>query len=251
MLELCNEFKISFDNDNKINSENDANNNILMRDYIDRKPDKKISNNQHNNMKNDNKRFERFGGKPPFSHNVEKEDNMDIDDYSEKDNKENPQENYIIYKKPSSYSADRDKKDKDPMVWDPPEDKKIINNKIVKKNQNVVQKGERKVSKPQNIPIDVDKKRNYEKPWKLPEEKKVKEKDPKENKSAFLLHCYPDGVGPDSDLIEMLERDVVDTNPNVKFDDIAELDNAKNVLKESVLLPLIIPDFFKVIIIIN
>ena len=64
-------------------------------------------------------------------------------------------------------------------------------------------------------------------------------------KSAFLLSRYPDGNGPDSELIEMLEREVVDTNPNVSFDDIAELDQAKKALQEAVLLPLIIPDYFK------
>ncbi len=64
-------------------------------------------------------------------------------------------------------------------------------------------------------------------------------------KSAFLLSRYPDGNGPDSELIEMLEREVVDTNPNVSFDDIAELNQAKKALQEAVLLPLIIPDYFK------
>lgn len=68
-----------------------------------------------------------------------------------------------------------------------------------------------------------------------------------QTKSAFLLHHYPqtDGVGPDTDLIEMLEREVVDINPCVKFEDIAELDNAKKVLQEAVLLPLLIPEYFK------
>lgn len=42
----------------------------------------------------------------------------------------------------------------------------------------------------------------------------------------------------------MLEKEVVDQNPNVKFEDIAELDNAKGVLKEAVLLPLLMPEFF-------
>jgi katanin p60 ATPase-containing subunit A1 len=60
------------------------------------------------------------------------------------------------------------------------------------------------------------------------------------------LNCYPDGDGPDSNLIEMIEKEVVDVNPNVSFDDIAELDEAKNILKEAVLLPLLMPDFFKV-----
>jgi katanin p60 ATPase-containing subunit A1 len=64
-------------------------------------------------------------------------------------------------------------------------------------------------------------------------------------KSDFLLSRYPDGNGPDSELIEMLEREVVDTNPNVSFNDIAELSQAKKALQEAVLLPLIIPDYFK------
>jgi hypothetical protein len=54
------------------------------------------------------------------------------------------------------------------------------------------------------------------------------------NLSAFLLSVYPDGVGPDTDFIEMLEREVVDKNPCVRFEDIAELDQAKKILQESV-----------------
>ena len=72
-------------------------------------------------------------------------------------------------------------------------------------------------------------------------------KDNKDNnKSPFLLHHYsPDGVGPDTDLIEMLEKEVIDTNPCVKFEDIADLDVAKKALQEAVLLPLIFPEYFK------
>jgi katanin p60 ATPase-containing subunit A1 len=62
--------------------------------------------------------------------------------------------------------------------------------------------------------------------------------------SAFYLHHYPDGEGPDGHLIDTLEGEVVDKNPCVSFDDIAELDVAKNVLKEAVLLPLLMPEFF-------
>jgi katanin p60 ATPase-containing subunit A1 len=43
----------------------------------------------------------------------------------------------------------------------------------------------------------------------------------------------------------MLERDVIDNNPNVKFEDIAELDDAKKVLQEAVLLPILMPQYFK------
>lgn len=55
----------------------------------------------------------------------------------------------------------------------------------------------------------------------------------KEKKEAetFLEFCYPDGgVGPDADLINMLERDVLDKNPKVSFEDIAELDETKKLL---------------------
>jgi len=38
---------------------------------------------------------------------------------------------------------------------------------------------------------------------------------------------------------------VIDLNPNVKFEDIADLDQAKNLLQEAVLLPLLMPQFFK------
>lgn len=58
------------------------------------------------------------------------------------------------------------------------------------------------------------------------------------------MHHYPEGDGPDGNLIDALEGEVVDKNPSVSFDDIAELDAAKNILKEAVLLPLLMPEFF-------
>lgn len=36
----------------------------------------------------------------------------------------------------------------------------------------------------------------------------------------------------------------VDKNPNITFDDIAELDKAKDILQEAVLLPILIPSYF-------
>ena len=72
-----------------------------------------------------------------------------------------------------------------------------------------------------------------------------KNKKGQNGKSDFLLSRYPDGNGPDSELIEMLEREVVDTDPHVQFDDIAELEQAKQAIKEAVLLPLVVPGFFK------
>lgn len=46
--------------------------------------------------------------------------------------------------------------------------------------------------------------RNYDKPWQVP---------PKKEPETFLEKCYPDGIGPDADLINMIERDVLDKNP--------------------------------------
>ena len=52
------------------------------------------------------------------------------------------------------------------------------------------------------------------------------------------------GRGIDADLIENLEREIVDFSPNVKWGDIAGLDDAKGVLQEAVVLPLMCPGFF-------
>ncbi|XP_061098236.1 katanin p60 ATPase-containing subunit A1 [Conger conger] len=54
-----------------------------------------------------------------------------------------------------------------------------------------------------------------------------------------------DGTGYDKDLVEALERDIISQNPNVKWDDIADLEEAKKLLKEAVVLPMWMPEFFK------
>jgi len=43
-----------------------------------------------------------------------------------------------------------------------------------------------------------------------------------------------------------VERDIVQKNPNIRWSDIAELDEAKRLLEEAVVLPMWMPDFFKV-----
>ena len=80
--------------------------------------------------------------------------------------------------------------------------------------------------------------RSYEKPWQQP-------KKEKKEASTFLEHHYPDGVGPDTDLIQMLEREVLDKNPHVNFDDIAGLAETKKLLQEAVLLPILMPEYFR------
>ncbi len=75
----------------------------------------------------------------------------------------------------------------------------------------------------------------------------IKNQNNQNSKSQFLLFKYPNsqGKGPDTDLIELLENEMVERNPNVSFDDIASLESAKKTLQETVFLPLLIPEFFQ------
>ncbi|KAF5895481.1 katanin p60 ATPase-containing subunit A-like 1, partial [Clarias magur] len=54
-----------------------------------------------------------------------------------------------------------------------------------------------------------------------------------------------DDAGYDSDLVNILERDIMSRNPNIHWDDIADLEDAKKLLREAVVLPMWMPDFFK------
>ncbi|KAJ3704287.1 hypothetical protein LUZ61_007992 [Rhynchospora tenuis] len=51
--------------------------------------------------------------------------------------------------------------------------------------------------------------------------------------------------GPDLDLAAMLERDVLDNSPGVRWDDVAGLSEAKRLLEEAVVLPLLMPEYFQ------
>ncbi|KAJ4768721.1 Katanin p60 ATPase-containing subunit A1 [Rhynchospora pubera] len=51
--------------------------------------------------------------------------------------------------------------------------------------------------------------------------------------------------GPDMDLAAMLERDVLDNSPGVRWDDVAGLIEAKRLLEEAVVLPLWMPEYFQ------
>ncbi|GAA0142173.1 non-motor microtubule binding protein [Lithospermum erythrorhizon] len=51
--------------------------------------------------------------------------------------------------------------------------------------------------------------------------------------------------GPDPDLAAMLERDVLDSTPGVRWDDVAGLSEAKRLLEEAVVLPLWMPEYFQ------
>lgn len=49
----------------------------------------------------------------------------------------------------------------------------------------------------------------------------------------------------DLELIEMIERDIVDSGPAITFEQIAGLEHTKELLQESVMLPQIAPHLFK------
>lgn len=64
-------------------------------------------------------------------------------------------------------------------------------------------------------------------------------KNPEEEEKKFECH------GLDRDLADLLERDIVQKHPNVHWDDIADLHEAKQLLEEAVVLPMWMPEFFK------
>ena len=255
------------------------NNNILMRDN-----NKKIYKSVINKKVDNNKRWEHFGGKPPFSYlkeRKEKENETDIN-ISQKLSYNKPNQNYVV----NNYVNNKYNNDninylnefyEDPDVWTSPEDDPRFPYQKYNNNNNISNK-KRPISHKNTFDLgvvnekNVEKRRqNYERPWAVPLNSKPKEnnknnknvknglgrrktvpnKDQKKlkkgpPKSPFLLNRYPEdeGNGPDTELIEMVEREVVDMNPNVSFDDIAELETAKRALIEAVVLPLLMPDFF-------
>ena len=254
ILELCNTFKMEKKDDlkNKNNKYND--NQMILRDYLDYKDDqnpmdfnndnknnnirnnrnlsnknvKNYDNNNDDDLNNEKKKFERFGGKLPFEHHRE-------------DNNRNLSDDKNEIRHNNNYNNNNNKLNNNFNI----NNNNNNNININKRNSNQIGYN----NKGKDFKVDVEKRRNYEKPWKSnnDNEKKQKnkeEKDIKSNKSAFYLHHYPNGDGPDGILIENLEGEVIDKNPGVEFEDIAELDEAKNILKEAVLLPLLMPEFF-------
>ncbi|BES93995.1 Katanin p60 ATPase-containing subunit [Nesidiocoris tenuis] len=75
-------------------------------------------------------------------------------------------------------------------------------------------------------------------------EKIDKEKDNKDSDGQDERKFDPSGAY-DQDLVDMLERDIVQKNPNIRWDDIADLHEAKRLLEEAVVLPMWMPDFFR------
>jgi len=273
------------ENNKKQEEEKKYNNNILLRDS------KKVK------KKENSKRWEHFGGKPPFSYlkdKKEEEDNIELSIKQKFNYKsENLNKNYVVDKPyynsnyNNNYYVNTEKTNytnvnyldgfyDDPDVWTSPEEDPRFPYQKSKSNH-IINTKKRPITHKNTVDLgvvnekNVEKRRqNYERPWAVPPSAKPKDKEKnikssktlprkkngnnKDNKkinkgppkSPFLLNRYPEdeGYGPDTDLIEMVEREVVDMNPNVSFDDIAELETAKRALTEAVVLPLLMPDFF-------
>ena len=66
-----------------------------------------------------------------------------------------------------------------------------------------------------------------------------------DRKSDRKLERHFRGDGYEPHLVDMIEKDLLLRNPDVKWNDIAGLHDAKALLQEAVVLPLIMPDFFK------
>ncbi|KAM9469324.1 katanin p60 ATPase-containing subunit A-like 1 [Clarias gariepinus] len=77
-----------------------------------------------------------------------------------------------------------------------------------------------------------------------PKVKEEKGKNAQEGAGDGELKKFDD-AGYDSDLVNILERDIMSRNPNIHWDDIADLEDAKKLLREAVVLPMWMPDFFK------
>jgi katanin p60 ATPase-containing subunit A1 len=65
-----------------------------------------------------------------------------------------------------------------------------------------------------------------------------------EEKEEPLPRKFP-CAGPDRELIESVERDMLDRNPNIHWTDIADHKEAKRLLEEAVVLPRLMPDYFR------
>ena len=154
-----------------------------------------------------------------------------------------PAVNHEIYVKRPNQKEEKQDEFKDPDVWEKPsplvQKKKASNWGAKPRNvQNNRNRAGGAGGVPRGNPLGAygqvdrpaakgdgkgDGRRNYDKPW-LPPEKEVKAA------KTYAEHVYPDGIGPDTDLINMIEKDLLVKNPNVNFDDIAELDETKKLL---------------------
>ena len=237
------------ENNIKQAEEEKYNNNILLRDS------KKVK------KKENSKRWEHFGGKPPFSYlkdKKEEEDNIELSIKQKFNYKsENLNKNYVVDKPyynsnyNNNYYVNTEKTNytnvnyldgfyDDPDVWTSPEEDPRFPYQKSKSNH-IINTKKRPITHKNTVDLgvvnekNVEKRRqNYERPWAVPPSAKPKDKE-KNIKSSKTLPRKKNGNNKDNKKIN---------KGPVSFDDIAELETAKRALTEAVVLPLLMPDFF-------
>ncbi|KAK7882385.1 hypothetical protein WMY93_028559 [Mugilogobius chulae] len=131
-------------------------------------------------------------------------------------------------------SPQSEERTEDPAVWPPPtpaEHKNPVPHK--RPNSGVKQQKKDSPDRPK-----AERHGNRDARAKAKEDKAIKKASGDEEKKF-------DGTGYDTDLVDSLERDIISRNPNIHWDDIADLEDAKKLLREAVVLPMWMPDFFK------
>ncbi|KAK3741803.1 hypothetical protein QZH41_010451, partial [Actinostola sp. cb2023] len=155
---------------------------------------------------------------------------------------------------------------RDPDVWPPPtpverdnRPPKHVPRPVVKKSddnspayrhaapnrrpEKPVDRGVRKSANPSNKP-SRDNRRDAGKGQQGKGEKDKGKKEDKSQEGDNPDDKKFDGGGMDKDLVEALERDILQRNPNVHWTDIADLNEAKKLLEEAVVLPILMPEYF-------
>ncbi|KAL0120605.1 hypothetical protein PUN28_008351 [Cardiocondyla obscurior] len=134
---------------------------------------------------------------------------------------------------------------RDPDVWPPltpAEQKSSRQQKIQQKQQNRTntRKSLPTAKKPEN---KTSSKKDDKKTTKKDDTSKDKPEAEKDDVELEERKFEPSAN--DKELVEILERDIVQKNPNIHWDDIADLHEAKRLLEEAVVLPMWMPDYFK------
>lgn len=148
----------------------------------------------------------------------------------------------------------------DPDRWSPPPGP----SRFQKPTKNAKNEGKKAPGKPTSsrgrpsgMPADVKSKVGNAKPVARKtmssaggkDSEKGEKKDDTENENEEAQEDPEKKFEPSShadvDLVDMLERDILQKNPNIHWDDIADLHEAKRLLEEAVVLPMWMPDYFK------
>eukprot|EP01117_Protostelium_nocturnum_P010895 TRINITY_DN3932_c0_g1_i1.p1 TRINITY_DN3932_c0_g1~~TRINITY_DN3932_c0_g1_i1.p1 ORF type:complete len:570 (+),score=140.25 TRINITY_DN3932_c0_g1_i1:182-1891(+) len=118
-------------------------------------------------------------------------------------------------------------------------------------NENEILNGNKDVSKKSNKSKSSLGKRGFQTPFKKSEEEIQAEKKAKieeSNKSDSMVETLIKDErtkGCEPHMIELICSEILDKSPNISFDDVAGLKNAKAVIEETIIRPILRPDIYK------